>query len=196
MRKLLSLFILLLNFNVYAQISVGEDAIDFSLQNELGEMTKLSDYKGKLIVLEWTNHGCPFVKKHYNSGNMQKLQEKFSKDVIWLSIISSAKGKQGYSTVEQALKDKKQKKSKAKYVLLDESGEVGQKYSAKTTPHMFVIGEDYKIKYMGAIDSIASADESDIKEAKNYIDEALTALKNGDKVSNAKTRPYGCSVKY
>lgn len=196
MRKLLSLFILLLNLNVFAQVSVGEDAIDFSLQNELAGITNLSDYKGKLIVLEWTNHGCPFVKKHYKSGNMQKLQEKFSKDVVWLSVISSAKGKQGYSTIEKAKNDKKQKKSKAKYVLLDKSGEVGQKYGAKTTPHMFVIGKDFKIKYMGAIDSIASANESDIKEAKNYIDEALTALKNGDKVINAKTRPYGCSVKY
>lgn len=196
MRKLLSFFILLFNLNVYAEVSIGDNAVDFNLQNENGEMIQLSDYKGKLIVLEWTNHGCPFVKKHYDSGNMQKLQSKYSKDVIWLSVISSAQGKQGYSTPEQAQEDKKLKKSKAKYILLDKNGEVGKKYSAKTTPHMFVIGKDFKVKYMGAIDSIASADESDIKEAKNYIDEALTALKNGDKVSNVKTRPYGCSVKY
>jgi alkyl hydroperoxide reductase subunit AhpC len=196
-KKVLSSFLfLIISFNLHASVAVGDMAPDFTLKNEKGEKIKLSDFKGELIVLEWMNHGCPFVKKHYNSGNMQKLQKKYQDKVQWFSIISSAPGKQGFSTPDQALADKKEKKSHAKHILLDTSGEVGQNYEAKTTPHMFIIGKDFKLKYMGAIDSEASTDEDDISGADNYVDLALKELLNNKAVSKAKTRPYGCSVKY
>lgn len=192
----LMMLISLLQMSLFAAINIGDSASDFKLKNQNGDDVSLSQFKGKLIVLEWTNHGCPFVKKHYNSGNMQKLQKEFRDDVVWLSIISSAKGKQGYSTPEEALNDMKEKKSYARFVLLDETGEVGQKYGAKTTPHMFVIDKEFKVQYMGAIDSVASTDSDDIEGATNYIKVALNDLKAGNEIKVAKTKPYGCSVKY
>tara|TARA_B100001971_G_scaffold215193_1_gene260010 strand:+ start:99610 stop:100194 length:585 start_codon:yes stop_codon:yes gene_type:complete len=190
---LISLF---LSFQIFAAIGVGESASDFKLTNQNGDEITLSQFKGKIIVLEWMNHGCPFVKKHYNSGNMQKLQKDYRDQVVWLSIISSSEGKQGYSTPDQALSDMKEKKSYARFVLIDQSGDVGHAYGAKTTPHMFIIGKDFKIKYEGAIDSIASTDTDDIKGAKNYVKEALDNLMAGKEVAVARTKSYGCSVKY
>lgn len=192
----LMMLISLLQMSLFAAINIGDSASDFKLKNQNGDDVSLSQFKGKLIVLEWTNHGCPFVKKHYNSGNMQNLQKEFRDDVVWLSIISSAKGKQGHSTPEEALNDMKEKKSYARFVLLDETGEVGQKYGAKTTPHMFVIDKEFKVQYMGAIDSVASTDSDDIEGATNYVKVALNDLKAGNEIKVAKTKPYGCSVKY
>ena len=192
----LAFTLLIIVSHLFAAINVGDSASDFSLTNQNGDVVKLSQFKGKTIVLEWMNHGCPFVKKHYNSNNMQKIQKKYRDQVVWLSIISSAKGKQGHSTPDEALNDMKEKKSYARFILIDEQGSVGQTYGAKTTPHMFVIGKDFKVKYMGAIDSVASTDMEDIKGATNYVDQALTSYLAGKEVEVAKTKPYGCSVKY
>lgn len=190
------LFCLLFSIVANANL-LGKKAPDFKLTNQVGEEIELKAYKGKLVVLEWLNHGCPFVKKHYNSGNMQKLQKKYTgKDVVWLSIISSAEGKQGHSTREQAAEEKKSKGSAASMVLLDTKGEAGKKYDAKTTPHMFVIDKNGIVAYEGAIDSIASTDTSDIAKADNYIAQALDAMMEGREVKVKKSKPYGCSVKY
>lgn len=186
----------LLSFLSHAAL-VGSKAPDFKLMNENSKEVSLSDFKGKIVILEWLNHGCPFIKKHYNSGNMQKSQkELIDENTVWLSIISSAKGKQGYVSADEAKKEKLAKKSNATHILLDKSGEVGRAYGAKTTPHMFLIGKDGLVKYEGAIDSIASADEGDVSKATNYIIAATKALKNNSKILVEKSRPYGCSVKY
>lgn len=188
--------LLLFSFSASATL-VGNKAPDFNLVNENNQTVKLSDFKGKYIVLEWLNHGCPFVKKHYNSQNMQSLQKKIiNKDTVWLSIISSAEGKQGYSTSEEALKNKKEFQSNAGHILLDTKGEVGQAYQAKTTPHMFIISKEGDVIYEGAIDSIASADPEDIKDSENYITKAFEEINQGKKISVQKTKSYGCSVKY
>jgi peroxiredoxin len=172
-------------------------AKDFSLQAASGKTIDLRQYRGKKVVLEWLNHGCPFVKKHYQSNNMQAIQEKYTQqDVVWLSVISSAPGKQGYSTPEQALADQKKHQSKATEILLDPSGEVGKLYGAKTTPHMYIVNEVGRLVYQGAIDSIPSADKSDVDKANNFVTLAIDSLKGGRKIASKKTRPYGCSVKY
>lgn len=191
------LFILIfITFNSYGAL-IGKDAPDFSLKNQDGKITKLMDAKGKYVVLEWLNHGCPFVKKHYKSGNMQKVQKQVTKDkVVWYSIISSAEGKQGFSSEKKAKEDAKIHGSNADAILLDTTGEVGKSYGAKTTPHMFIIAPDGKIIYEGAIDSIASADPSDIDKATNFITQTLNSALKGERIKNQKTRPYGCSVKY
>jgi len=194
----MKLFSVLCFCSIYAfgQVSVGDMAKDFSLTNESEKSIKLSDYKGKIIVLEWLNHGCPFVRKHYDSGNMQMLQKKYKDDVVWFSIVSSSEGKQGYVTPAQAAADKMDNKSMAMNILLDTKGSVGQDYGAKTTPHMFIIGKDFKLKYMGAIDSKPSTDQDDIKGSDNYISLALDSMLKGEEVKVAKTKAYGCSVKY
>ena len=133
MKFIISL-IVLYSSTALSALSVGDRAQTFSLMSHEGKEVNLDEFKGKTIVLEWMNHGCPFVKKHYNSGNMQKLQKDYQDKVVWISIISSSEGKQGYSTTEKAMEDYKEKKSSAKYVLLDTSGEVGKTYGAKTTP--------------------------------------------------------------
>lgn len=194
--KLVITLVVLYNALALAALSVGDKAQTFSLMSHEGKEVNLDEFKGKTIVLEWMNHGCPFVKKHYNSGNMQKLQKDYRDKVIWISIISSSKGKQGYSTPNKAMADYKEKKSNAKYVLLDVTGEVGKTYGAKTTPHMFIIGEDFKMKYVGAIDSVASTDSDDIEGATNYVHEALESYLAKEEIKVAKTKPYGCSVKY
>lgn len=172
-------------------------APDFTLQNENGQKIELKDYRGNYIVLEWLNHGCPFVKKHYSSKNMQTTQKKvIDKNTKWFSIISSAKGKQGYSTPQKALADKKNVNSYASAILLDTDGKVGQAYQAKTTPHMFIIDPSGKVIYEGAIDSIASTDKEDIIKAQNYILEMFRKIKKGESLKVKKTHPYGCSVKY
>jgi len=176
---------------------LGLKAPIFSLKDMNNKIVNLSDFKSKYVVLEWTNHGCPFVKKHYNSDNMQSVQKKIvSKDTVWLSIISSAGGNQGYSSPAKALSDYKDKKSNATSVLLDSDGKVGGMYGAKTTPHMYIINPKGIMIYEGAIDSIASADKSDIKTAENYILSAFSEIRSGKAISTKKTKPYGCSVKY
>jgi hypothetical protein len=180
-----------------AEATVGKPAPGFNLPDSTGKTHSLSDHKGKIIVLEWLNHGCPFVKKHYNSGNMQKLQKNYgAKGVIWFSIISSAPGKQGYMTPEEATETVKQKKAAPKAVLLDPEGTVGKLYGAKTTPHMYIIDSEGVLVYNGGIDDIRSTSTDDIAQAKNYVRMALDELLAGKKVTVQTSRPYGCSVKY
>jgi peroxiredoxin len=179
------------------ELKAGNDAPAFTLQDTSGKTHSLSDFKGKFVVLEWFNEGCPFVKKHYTSGNMQKLQKEYSgKDVVWLSINSSAPGEQGHVTPETAPKTIADWKMDSTKILLDHDGKVGKLYGAKTTPHMFVINKDGKLVYQGAIDSKATPDTADLGSAENYVKVALDNSMAGKPVPNASTKPYGCSVKY
>jgi peroxiredoxin len=177
--------------------AVGTTAPDFSLTDSKGKTQTVSQYKGKYVVLEWFNPECPFVKKHYGSGNMQKLQEEFTaKGVVWLSIDSSAPGLEGNLTAEQAEKKIAEWKTKQTALVLDPDGKAGRSYGAKNTPHMFVINPAGKIVYEGAIDSKASPNPADISSSTNYVKVALEESLAGKTVSNANTKPYGCSVKY
>jgi len=196
---LLTVPVLLTFFPVFclASIEVGQTAPDFTLLDSSGKQRSLSEFEGKYIVLEWFNPECPFVQKHYNSGNMQGLQGKYtSQNVAWLSIDSSAEGNQGYLDPKNAQQfiDESQVKSTA--VLLDPLGNVGKLYGAKTTPHMFIIDPTGTLVYQGAIDDISSADKDDISKAKNYVDETLSLALAGESISAFSTKSYGCSVKY
>jgi len=177
--------------------AVGTTAPDFSLTDSKGKTQSVSQYKGKYVVLEWFNPECPFVKKHYGSGNMQKLQEEFTgKGVVWLSIDSSAPGLEGNLTAEQANAKMTEWKTKQTALVLDPDGKAGRAYGAKNTPHMFVINPEGKIVYEGAIDSKASSNPADIAGSTNYVKVALEESLAGKTVSTANTKPYGCSVKY
>ncbi|MEN3370491.1 MAG: hypothetical protein V7609_2634 [Verrucomicrobiota bacterium] len=177
--------------------AVGTNAPEFSVTDSKGKTQSVSQYKGKYVVLEWFNPECPFVKKHYGSGNMQKLQEEFTgKDIVWLTIDSSAPGKQGHLTAEEANEKITKLKMKSTALVLDPDGKTGQTYGAKNTPHMFVINPEGKIIYEGAIDSRNSTSAADIPSSTNYVKVALEESLAGKPVSNPITRPYGCSVKY
>jgi peroxiredoxin len=177
--------------------AVGTTAPDFSLTDSKGKTQSVSQYKGKYVVLEWFNPECPFVKKHYGSGNMQKLQEEFTaKGVVWLSVDSSAPGLEGNLTAEQANAKMTEWKTKQTALVLDPDGKAGRSYGAKNTPHMFVINPEGKIVYEGAIDSKPSSNASDIASSTNYVKVALEESLAGKTVSNANTKPYGCSVNY
>ncbi len=196
-KRLLILCTLLLCGQSQAALKINEPAPDFTLTDSRGQTVSLSDHKGKLVVLEWTNHECPFVRKHYGSGNMQALQRDYTaKGVVWLSIVSSAPGKQGHVTGEQAEELNKTRKAAPTAVLLDPTGKVGQSYGAKTTPHMYIIDKDGILRYAGGIDDIKSTDQADIKTARNYVAQALDELLAGKPVSEPATAPYGCGVKY
>ena len=174
-------------------------APDFTGTTATGETVSLSDYAGKRVVLEWTNDGCPFVQKHYAvpPANMQGLQTDASEsDVVWLSIISSAPGKQGHRTGAEILDMNEGRGATPEHVIIDESGDIGRLYKAKTTPHMFLITADGMIAYQGAIDSKRSAKVSDIEGATNYVTAALTAVAAGTSPEVTSSAPYGCSVKY
>lgn len=176
---------------------VGEHAPGFTLTDTNGHAHSLSDFEGKIVVLEWTNYGCPFVKKHYNSGNMQRLQTELTgQDVVWLSICSSKPGGQGNMSPADWNAEAKKKGVESTAILIDEDGKVGRQYGAMTTPHMFVIDVSGKLAYNGAIDSIASTSGSDVEKAENYVAQAVAALKAGDSLQTPLTKPYGCSVKY
>lgn len=176
---------------------VGEPAPGFTLAGSDGKTYSLADFKGRYVVLEWTNHECPFVKKHYGSGNMQAQQKSVTgKGAAWLSLVSSAPGKQGHVDAAKAAELTKARGATPTAVLLDPTGEVGHKYDAKTTPHMFVVAPDGTLVYMGGIDSIASTEKDDIEKATPYLKVALAEHMAGKPVTNASTRPYGCSVKY
>lgn len=176
---------------------VGEPAPLFTATDSTGKTVKLEDFKGKTVVLEWTNHECPFVVKHYDSGNMQATQKKATGDgVVWLSVISSAAGKQGYVDGATADKLTKDRNAHPTAVLLDETGTVGKLYDAKTTPHMFIIDASGVLVYAGAIDSVPSADKADVATAKNYVLAALDEIKAGKPVTEATTKSYGCGIKY
>jgi peroxiredoxin len=177
--------------------AVGSNAPDFSLTDSKGNTQSVSQYKGKYVVLEWFNPGCPFVQKHYGSGNMQKLQQEFTgKGVVWLTIDSSAPGLEGYLTAEQANAKMAEWKTRQTALVLDPDGKAGRSYGAKNTPHMFVINPEGKIVYEGAIDSKATPNPSDIANSTNYVKVALDESLSGKAVTNANTKPYGCSVKY
>ncbi len=176
---------------------IGKKAPSFSLTDVDGKKHNLKDYRGKHVVLEWTNYDCPFVKKHYNSGNMQSLQKKYmAMDVVWLSINSSAPGKQGNFTPDEIRKRSGDHKASFTAYLLDQNGKVGKKYGAKTTPHMFVIDPKGTLIYKGGIDDIKSTNPADIKEATNYVAAALDAALAGKAVAVSSSKPYGCGVKY
>src|SRR3982750_368204 len=176
---------------------VGSNAPHFSLPDVKGKTRALSEFKGKYVVLEWFNPECPFVKKHYGSGNMQKLQQEYTgKGVVWLSIDSSAPGTEGNLTGEQAEKISTAWKTHQTAFLLDPEGKAGRAYGAKNTPHMFIINPEGKIVYEGAIDNKPTPNPSDISSSTNYVKAALEESLAGKTVSNANTKPYGCSVKY
>ena len=162
-----------------------------------GKRHALADFKGKTVVLEWTNNGCPYVRKHYGAGNMQKLQQEVTKaGGVWLSIISSAPGKQGYVNGAEANKLTASRGAAPTSVLLDPTGAVGKLYEAQTTPHMFVVDKAGVLRYMGAIDDQPSTDAATIATARNYVREAFNAVSAGGPVAETATDPYGCSVKY
>jgi peroxiredoxin len=191
------LFLILSLLAKAGETPIGQTASNFTLTDTYGNKHSLSDYKGKIIVLEWVNHDCPFVMKLYNSGKMQELQKTYTgKGVIWLSMNSSAPGKQGYRTAEEANELTRQKKAAPTALLLDSEGEVGKLYGAKTTPHMFIVNKDGILVYNGAIDDIRSTNVDDIAKAKNYVQLALDELLAGKEVSIKTSQPYGCSVKY
>jgi hypothetical protein len=201
MKRILSLFVLaaLLGcVTAHAQgVATGDPAPAFELSDTYGNDRSLGDYQGKWVVLEWVNHGCPFVKKHYSSGNMQALQEKYGgQGIVWLSICSSAKGKQGYYPAGEWNSVTAQKGAVPEAVLLDPQGVVGRLYNAKTTPHMFVIDPQGTVVYQGAIDDTPSANPADIPTSKNYVSLALDDAIAGRSVAISSTDAYGCSVKY
>ena len=176
---------------------VGSAAPDFSLTDGKGQTHSLSQYKGKYVVLEWFNPECPFVKKHYGSGNMQKLQEEYTgKGVVWLTIDSNAPGSEGNMTPEQAEKVTTAWKTHQTALLLDPKGKAGRAYGAKNTPNMVVISPEGKIAYEGAIDSKATPNPADIPSSTNYVKVALDESLAGKPVTTANTRPYGCGIKY
>lgn len=176
---------------------VGKPAPAFTLKDLSGKSVSLADFKGKVVVLEWVNYGCPFVQKHYASGNMPKLQQDAAaKGVVWLTINSSAAGNQGYHPPEEMAGIASKQGNKAAHFLMDTGGTVGRAYDAKVTPHMFVIAKDGALAYDGAIDSKATPDQQDIKGAENYVTAAIEALLAGKPVATTKTKPYGCGVKY
>lgn len=175
----------------------GVLAQDFKLTDMYGKTVQLSKFRGKTIVLEWNNPGCPFVQKHYSSGNMQAAQAKARKQgVVWLTINSGAKGKQGYMTGKQAQQFTKEQGSKSTKYLLDRKGVVGKAYAAKTTPHMYIIDDKGTLVYQGGIDNRPTANPADIKGARNHVLAALSEITAGKPISVTRSRPYGCSVKY
>jgi peroxiredoxin len=182
---------------VHADAEIGKPAPAFTLPTCESKSVSLSDFKGKVVVLEWTNYSCPFVVKHYGSGNMQKLQaDAAAKGVVWLSICSSAPNQQGHATPADALKACTEKKSAATAYLIDESGATGRAYGAKRTPEMYVINADGILVYKGAIDDKKSVDPADIATAKNLVAAAIDETLAGKPVSTPETEAYGCSIKY
>lgn len=180
-----------------AAVQTGSSAPDFTLTDTTGTEHSLSDFSGKFVVLEWTNHLCPFVKKHYSAGDMQALQKEMTGDgVVWLQIISSAEGEQGYLTPEEGEAMRQNQGMNSTAMLLDTPGKVGRAYDARTTPHMYLIDPQGKLVYQGAIDSIKSTRQSDIAQAVNYVKAAYQSALAGQPIENATTTPYGCSVKY
>ena len=179
----------------FADAVIGQAAPDFTAVTTQNETITLSELEG-LVVLEWTNHGCPFVKKHYKSGNMQATQTKaVAQGATWISIISSAKGKQGHVSAEKANSLTDERAAKPTHVVLDASGEIGRLYGAQTTPHMYVINNQ-TLEYAGAIDSIPSGNVDHIEKAENYVLSALSNIAAGEAVVTPFSKAYGCDVKY
>lgn len=180
-----------------ANLTAGNPARDFKLRDTAGNVVQLAQYKGKTVVIEWNNPGCPFVQKHYNSGNMQGTQAAAkAQGAVWLTINSGAPGKQGHMTGTQAAAFVKDQKAQPTQYLLDPQGVVGKAYGAKTTPQIFIVNPAGTIVYQGAIDDKPTAKTEDIAGARNHVKAALAEMKAGKPVSVAETKPYGCSVKY
>lgn len=183
--------------SVLAMVEPGAAAPAFTAIDSHGKTVSLADFKGRTVVLEWTNDGCPFVKKHYNSANMQGLQKSVAgEDIVWLSVISSAPGKQGYADGARANELTQTRDAAPAAVLLDPKGELGRLYEAQTSPHMFIVDAQGKLAYNGAIDDKPSTDVADVPVAKNFVKVALAEMKQGKPVSQSRTKPYGCSIKY
>ena len=177
--------------------TVGQPAPAFVAVDSKGQQHKLADYQGKVVVLEWTNHECPYVKKHYGSSNMQNLQKQARQaGIVWLSVISSAPGEQGHVAGAKADELTASRQAAPTAVLLDAQGVIGKAYDARTTPHMYVIDAKGILRYAGGIDSIATAKPADIEKADPYFKTALESVLKGENVAQATTRPYGCAVKY
>lgn len=202
-RLFLQVTLFLLFVVVYPPLSLARDlnagdmAPEIKAKASNGETFQLSQQKGNFVILEWSNHQCPFVRKHYDSGNMQKLQQ-FAKnnEMVWVTVLSSAPGKQGNLDAEAANKVAEDNYATPDYILLDETGEVGRAFGAKTTPHMFLLGPDGKVLYNGAIDSINSIDQEDVERAEKYFFNAMMAAKKDETIDVAQSKPYGCSIKY
>ncbi|MGA0845103.1 MAG: thioredoxin family protein [Luteolibacter sp.] len=176
---------------------IGKPAPDFTVNDLEGKSVSLAEFKDQVVVLEWTNFDCPFVKKHYESGNMPKLQEKFKKmGVVWLTINSSAEGKQGYHPATKMAEVAAQNGNKASHFLIDSDGKMGKAYGAKVTPHMFIIHKNGNLVYNGAIDSVASTKVEDVEKAEAWLANAIDAILAGKEINNASNKPYGCGVKY
>jgi len=201
MKKFITLTFLIFYFSQFlsSYVENEDSAPEFKLSDSYGNEISLSSFIGKKVVLEWTNHGCPYVAKHYETGNMQSTQE-FAKEeeIIWLSIISSAPGTQGYVSSDEANALTITRKASPSHVLFDPTGEVGRIYDAKTTPHMYIINEEGLMKYQGAIDDAGGRGfmSRDLLKAKNYVKESLQQMGTGEEISSPVTKPYGCSVKY
>jgi len=177
--------------------TVGEPAPDFSVVDAYGNVHSLADFQGKYVILEWLNHGCPFVVKHYNGNNMQEMQKKYTeKGVIWLSVVSSAPGTQGHMSPEETRAAVKEKGASPTAVLIDEDGTMGRAYDARVTPHMYIINPEGIVEYNGAIDDKPTARARDLEGAHNYVIAAMTSLMNGEPVEVTTNTPYGCTVKY
>ena len=186
-------------FILSASIETGSKAPDFELMDSNGNKVKLSGFQGKRVILEWTNHGCPFVDKHYKTGNMQNTQiEAKENDYIWLSIISSAPGTQGYVSSQEANQLTSSRGAQPSHVLFDPEGIVGKSYGAKSTPHMYIIDKRGSLRYQGAIDDAGGRGFmfKDLSQATNYVKEAIKEINENRKISFPATKPYGCSVKY
>ena len=195
MKRFALAFLLSVAFPVLA-VNVGQPAPDFTLSDLSGKSVKLSDLKGKLVVLEWVNPDCPYVQKHYNSANMPGLQKEYSGKVTWLTINSTREGHSEFKSPQQMAAWMKQTGGAPAATLLDRDSKVGRLYGAVTTPHMYVIDPKGTLVYVGAIDDKRSTNPADVKTAKNYVRTALGETMAGKPVSNASTSPYGCTVKY
>jgi peroxiredoxin len=180
-----------------ASVSVGQAAPDFKVKDTNGKEQSLAAYKGKYVVLEWTNPGCPFVQKHYDTANMPATQKAAeAKGVVWLTVSSTAKDAGDYKQPSELAAWLKEKGATPTAVLMDDDGKIGHAYGARTTPHMFIISPEGKLVYAGAIDSKATARKDDVKGATNYVSVALNEALAGKPVSKASSEPYGCSIKY
>jgi peroxiredoxin len=199
MQYVISILLIIFLEISHANVQTEKPVPDFNLLNSYGEEVKLSEFRGQTVILEWTNHGCPFVAKHYKTNNMQNTQTAAKEaNVVWLSIISSAPGTQGFVTNEEANELTKSRNAFPSHVLQDTEGSVGKAYGAKTTPHMYLIDKAGILKYQGAIDDAGGRGFmfKDLSEAKNYIISALIELNKGTEITDPITKPYGCSVKY
>ena len=196
-RALFALPVLLLPLTAQAVPSVGQPAPDFTLQDVAGKPVKLSDFRGRYVVLEWTNPHCPFVRKHYDSGNMAATQQDvMGKGAVWLSINSTAKASYEYMEPARLVAWQQERKVQPTATLMDEDGVAGKAYGARTTPHMYIVDSQGRLAYAGGIDSIPSANPEDVRKAVNYVRQGIAEASAGKPLSAATTRPYGCSIKY